>query len=121
MIIINNAPELYNMKENKGNTVTGILILVLPFICMCIYINVTFGVEKLCLTFQVGIQICFIAESKYSGLCGHTVYAHTPGTRWPSYETTVKVKVILRPMASRPIFLGVKHPSGTHNQLFSFL
>jgi hypothetical protein len=63
---------LYIMwKKNKRLTVTGILILVLAFICMCVYINVTLGVEELCLTFPgchtdlfySRIKICCIFHS----------------------------------------------------------
>jgi hypothetical protein len=33
----------------------------------------------------------------------------------------VTVKVILRPIVSRPVRLGVKHPSGTRDQFFFVL
>jgi hypothetical protein len=33
----------------------------------------------------------------------------------------VKIKVILRPRVSRPVRLGVRHPSGTRDQFFFFL
>jgi hypothetical protein len=35
-------------------------------------------------------------------------------------QKKVKVKLILLPTASRPVCVGVRHPSGTHNQFFSF-
>jgi hypothetical protein len=36
-------------------------------------------------------------------------------------EVEVEVEVKLRPTVSRPISLGVRHPSGTRDQFFFFL
>jgi hypothetical protein len=36
-------------------------------------------------------------------------------------ETKAKVKIILRPTVSRPVRLGVRHPTGTRDQFFFLL
>jgi hypothetical protein len=64
-------------------------------------------------------------------------YLYSPGTGWSSYtpghwvtfssllrlagQHWVKVKVTLRLTVSRPVRLGVRRPSGTHDQFFFLL
>jgi hypothetical protein len=70
--------------------------------------------------------VCFISgafSSAKGGDCAsHTSYASCAVENSTSdlllYESKVKVKVILRSTVSRPVYLGVRHPSGTRDQFF---
>jgi hypothetical protein len=52
-------------------------------------------------------------------------YLYPPGTGWSSYSSrhwipfsSLPTSLRLRPMVSRPVSLGIRHPSGTYDQIF---
>jgi hypothetical protein len=69
---------------------------------------------KLLLAFANIVILC----SESHGTHDHILLSRDSGSRDTTAAVESELNLMLRPTVSRPVYLGIKHPSGTSDQSF---